>query len=101
MKFTPCSRARATIRAAAGSSVAAPNIMLPRQSGETRSPLRPKVRYSIICPPIAGIELTPDAVEWRDGESHPSGAAQPGHAVPQFPDDRLHQLRRWPDGLDS
>src|SRR5580700_11283188 len=51
MKLTPCSRARATMRAAVGSSVAPPNIMLPRHSGDTRSPLRPNVRYSMPNPP--------------------------------------------------
>jgi len=44
MKLTPASRALAMMRWAVGSSVAPPNIMVPRQSGETLSPLRPRLR---------------------------------------------------------
>src|SRR6185437_6022466 len=47
MKLTPCSRARATMRRAVGSSVGPPNIIVPRHNGETFSPLRPSLRYSI------------------------------------------------------
>src|SRR5262245_1008905 len=100
MKLTPCSRACATMRAAVGSSVAPPNIMLPRHSGDTRSPLRPNVRYSIAALSIASIELTPDAVEWPDAESQSLSPAQPHGAVPQLPEHRLDQLWRRPDGLD-
>src|ERR1051326_1551607 len=46
MKFTPASRAWAMMRCAVGSSVAPPNIMVPRQSGDTFRPLRPRLRYS-------------------------------------------------------
>jgi hypothetical protein len=41
MKLTPASRAFATIRAEVASSVGPPNIMVPRQIGETFRPLRP------------------------------------------------------------
>src|ERR1041385_6444892 len=47
MKFPPGLRAWATIRAAAASSVGPPKFMVPRQSGETFTPLRPRLRYSI------------------------------------------------------
>src|SRR2546421_8995180 len=50
MKFTPCSRALATMRPAAASSVGPPKFMVPRQSGETFTPLRPRLRYSIRLP---------------------------------------------------
>src|SRR5882757_773057 len=47
MKLIPASRAFATIRAEAASSVGPPNIMVPRQIGETFRPLRPRWRYCI------------------------------------------------------
>src|SRR6516164_4975203 len=46
MKLTPASRALAMMRCAVGSSAAPPNIMVPRQRGDTFSPLRPRFRYS-------------------------------------------------------
>src|SRR5947199_10681688 len=46
MKFTPAARALAMIRIDADSSVGPPNIIVPRQSGETFNPLRPSLRYS-------------------------------------------------------
>ena len=93
MKLTPCSRARATMRAAVGSSVAPPNIMLPRHSGDTRSPLHPNVRYSIAqSPSIAGIEPTPDAVECPDERIDRAEPSRHLPLVPQFPDHRLHQF---------
>src|ERR1051326_7805218 len=52
MKLTPCSRARATMRADAISSVAPPNIIVPRHSGETFRPLTPSRRYSMPLPLI-------------------------------------------------
>src|SRR5665213_3138043 len=45
MKLTPASRALATIRVEAASSVGPPNIMVPRQIGEIFRPLRPRWRY--------------------------------------------------------
>src|SRR5688500_7859477 len=53
MKLTPASRAFATMRSAVASSVGPPNIIVPRQSGETFKPLRPSLRYSIRHPPGA------------------------------------------------
>src|ERR1700677_2783543 len=50
MKLTPCSRARATIRDDVASSVAPPNIIVPRQRGETFNPLVPSRRYSMPVP---------------------------------------------------
>src|SRR5215207_8593423 len=50
MKLMPASRALATIRAAVGSSVGPPNIIVPRQIGETLTPLRPRLRYSMVAP---------------------------------------------------
>ena len=41
MKLIPASRAFATIRVEAASSVGPPNIMVPRQIGEIFRPLRP------------------------------------------------------------
>src|SRR4051794_728064 len=52
MKFTLCSRARPMVAAAVGSAVAPPNIVLPRQSGETLRPPCPSVRCSIALPTI-------------------------------------------------
>ena len=54
MKFTPCSRALATMRPAVASSVAPPNVMVPRQSGETFTPLAPRLRYSMLSFPWNG-----------------------------------------------
>src|SRR5581483_8156124 len=50
MKLMPWSLAFATIRFEVASSVAPPNIMVPRQSGEIFTPLRPRLRYSISSP---------------------------------------------------
>src|SRR3954447_12017050 len=50
MKLMPASRALATIRAAVASSVGPPNIIVPRQIGETLTPLRPRLRYSMVAP---------------------------------------------------
>ena len=47
MKLMPASRALAMIRAEVASSVGPPNIMVPRQIGETFRPLRPSLRYCI------------------------------------------------------
>jgi hypothetical protein len=44
MKFTPASRAEAAMRPASAASVRSPNIMVPRQMGETLSPLLPRLR---------------------------------------------------------
>ncbi len=46
MKFTPASRAEATMRPDSAASVRSPNIIVPRQMGETCRPLRPRLRYS-------------------------------------------------------
>src|ERR1700761_8422588 len=45
MKLMPASRALATMRDDVASSVGPPNIMVPRQIGETFRPLRPSWRY--------------------------------------------------------
>src|SRR3954470_8731417 len=52
MKLMPASRAFATIRAEAASSVGPPNIMVPRQIGETFRPLRPSGRYCMGVGPL-------------------------------------------------
>src|ERR1051325_3568403 len=57
MKLTPASRALAMMRCAVGSSVAPPNIMVPRQSGETFRPLRPRLRYSTRVSLNGGVQL--------------------------------------------
>jgi hypothetical protein len=44
MKLIPASRALATIRDEVASSVAPPNIIVPRQIGEIFRPLRPSGR---------------------------------------------------------
>ncbi len=46
MKLTPASRAATTMRAASASSVRSPNIMVPRQIGETRIPEAPSFLYT-------------------------------------------------------
>src|ERR1700677_5144548 len=69
MKLTPCSRARATIRDDVASSVAPPNIIVPRQSGETFSPLTPSRRYSMPVLPLASGHLTPDRSNWSHADS--------------------------------
>ena len=51
MKLIPASRARATIRFEAASSVRAPNIMVPRQMGVTSRPLLPSLRVFMIADP--------------------------------------------------
>src|SRR3954453_20622948 len=56
MKLTPCSRARAMMRPLVASTVAPPNIIVPRQSGDTLSPLRPRLRYST-APPLGFVQL--------------------------------------------
>ena len=43
MKFTPASRAEATIRPASAASVRSPNIIVPRHSGDTMTPLLPRL----------------------------------------------------------
>src|SRR5258708_22814099 len=84
MKFTPCSRARATMRDDVGSSVAPPNIIVPRHRGETFNPLTPSPRYSIARSfPFRSVQLTPD----RLNRSH---AEQPPSPVPRLP---VHGLR--------
>src|SRR5262249_11925368 len=49
MKLMPASRALATMRDEVASSVGPPNIMVPRQIGDTFRPLRPRLRYCICC----------------------------------------------------
>src|ERR1700742_3300902 len=51
MKLIPASRAFAMMRAEVASSVGPPNIMVPRQIGETFRPLRPSWRYCIFGRP--------------------------------------------------
>src|SRR4030081_889788 len=58
MKLMPASRAFATIRAEVASSVGPPNIMVPRQIGETFRPLRPSGRYCIDVGPL-GLGVIP------------------------------------------
>src|ERR1700744_3649845 len=51
MKLMPASRALATMRVEVASSAGPPNIMVPRQIGETFRPLRPSLRYFISLAP--------------------------------------------------
>ena len=44
MKLMPASAAFAMMRPAVGSSVGPPNIIAPRHSGDTFTPLRPSLR---------------------------------------------------------
>src|SRR5262249_2465981 len=48
----PASRALSIMRCEEASSVGPPNIMAPRQSGDTLRPLRPSLRYSTAAPPL-------------------------------------------------
>src|SRR5258707_281154 len=50
MKLTPWSLALAAMRVAVASSVGPPNIIVPRQSGETFTPLFPRLRCFMNCP---------------------------------------------------
>src|SRR6185503_7057722 len=54
MKLMPASRAAATMRPASALSVRSPNIIVPRQTGETFRPLRPRFRYSMEAPENRG-----------------------------------------------
>ena len=53
MKLTPASRAESTMRLASASSVRSPNIIVPRHSADTLSPLLPsrlnRTQPSTIC----------------------------------------------------
>src|SRR4051794_40413523 len=69
MKLTPCSFAFAIILPAVASSVGPPNIMVPRQSGETFTPDDPRLRCCMDFPerfPLsrlpssAGLTLAPN-----------------------------------------
>src|SRR5512143_3925382 len=55
MEFTPDAQAASTIGCASAASVRSPNIIVPRHSGDTRRPLSPKARYSILVAVIGGI----------------------------------------------
>src|ERR1700722_967854 len=63
MRFTPASRHRSTWRRAATTSVAPtalnpprpPNVIVPSVSADTRSPLRPSCRYSIVDHPSSSV----------------------------------------------
>src|SRR5690242_9623653 len=59
MKLIPASRAFAVMRSAAAESVAPPNIIVPRQSGETLIPLRPSFRYCMALLPVFPKERRP------------------------------------------
>jgi hypothetical protein len=48
MKLTPASNAASTICCDVAASVRSPNIIVPRQMGETSNPLLPNRLYSII-----------------------------------------------------
>src|SRR5438105_2651079 len=50
MKLIPASSAESTMRAATSSVVRSPNIIVPRQSVDTLSPLEPSLLYSIPRP---------------------------------------------------
>ena len=112
MKLTPWSRARATIRAAVASSVAPPNIMVPRQSGETFSPLRPKDRYSILpfpvspclCPPYTGRANLCPPIGFQAQPQCDRPKTSPtslGVAVHQLRQHRHDECRRRPHRLDA
>src|SRR6266849_2545705 len=48
MKLMPAARPLAMMRSLVSASVRPPNIIVPRQIGETLRPLRPSRRYSIV-----------------------------------------------------
>src|ERR1700731_2854111 len=72
MKLTPASRAKATMRSDAAASVGPPNVIVPRHSGETLSPLRPRLRDSMAAPPASLRDLSSPVPD----EPH---AARPSH----------------------
>src|SRR5258708_15041063 len=47
MKLMPASCDRVMMRSDVAASVGPPNVIVPRHSGETLSPLRPRLRYSM------------------------------------------------------
>jgi hypothetical protein len=100
MKFTPWSWARATMRAAVGSSAGPPNIILPRHSGETFSPLVPKERYSMLPLPIVpSVQPSAEPLECRDGDS--TRPTQLALAVHQLSQHRHDEFWWRPGSLDQ
>src|SRR6185312_8071283 len=99
IKLTPWSRALATIVFEVASSVAPPNIMVPRQSCETFRPLTPSLRYSMATPSprghgIAEGERRIDPAQRLDAVA---GAANDDVAIVEdAPEDRLIDI----DALD-
>src|SRR3712207_1570973 len=97
MKLTPAAYASATMRLEASSSVGPPNVIVPRQIGETLRPERPNPRYSIRssfgCP------------EWTAHRStisdrlHQDGREQGRHLRHEHEsdDDRQHDADEGPD----
>src|SRR3954462_1407245 len=76
MKLTPTSCASAMIRFEVASSVGPPNIIVPKQIGDTLRPLRPSWRYCMGCPLLCWsnqhIQLTPSLRAQRSNpEMHP------------------------------
>src|SRR5450759_2014459 len=61
MKLMPAARAESTMRPASAASVRAPNIIVPRQMGETLMPLLPSFRYSMFMLPLCS-ESSPQIV---------------------------------------
>src|SRR5262249_10461068 len=75
MKLMPASRAFATIRAEVASSVGPPNIMVPRQIGETFRPLRPSWRYCMSGgPSLEGVSIAASSRHCERSEAIHSSA---------------------------
>src|SRR4051812_36070018 len=55
MKLPPASTKRSTICWLVASSASLPNVIVPRQSSETRVPVRPNWRYSIAVALLIGV----------------------------------------------
>src|SRR5471032_2357051 len=62
MKLMPAARAESTMRPASTASVRSPNIIVPRQIGETLMPLLPSLRYSTSLSPKQSDQCAPQIV---------------------------------------
>src|SRR5260370_28206179 len=84
MKWMPASRALASICAEVASSAGPPNIMVPRQIGETLRPLRPSWRYCMGWSSKMNFVI-PGRCEASNPESRDSGSGPSDHPGMTWP----------------